>query len=60
MTKKIYESKEVWVAVVALINYGLSLLGFAIIEPTPELYAAIVGVVLAIRVLFTEARITFK
>ena len=60
MTKSIFKSKEVWVAVIGLLNYGLAGIGWPSIEPTPELLAAIIGALLAIRVLFTETKLSLK
>lgn len=47
-------------AVIGLLNYGLAGIGWPSIEPTPELLAAIIGALLAIRVLFTETKLSLK
>ena len=58
--KPLYKSKEVWIGVLAIVNVIFSYFGMPSVEPTPELLSAIIGVLVAIRVLYTETKLSLK
>lgn len=59
-TKPIYKSKEIWVVIIAVINYVFNSFGLPSIEPTPELLAAIIVALGALRMLVTETKLSLK
>lgn len=60
MSKPFYQSKEVWVGVIAILNTISHYLGGPSLEPTPELLSAIVGLLVAIRVFFTASKLSLR
>lgn len=59
-TKPFYKSKELWIALFGVYNLLGDALGLPHIEPTEEFIAAIIGAIAAVRVLFTETKLTLK
>lgn len=60
MSKPVYKSKEVWLALFGLYNIAASQIGIPHIEPTDAFIAAIIGAIGAIRILYTESKLTIK
>jgi hypothetical protein len=58
--KPFYKSKEVWIGVIAVLNLGLSAGGYPAIDPSPEFYSAIIGLMVAIRLFLTEAKLSIN
>lgn len=59
-SKPIYKSREVWIGAIAFLNYILSAFGLPSVEPTPELLTAMIGLMVAVRVFLTEAKISIS
>ena len=55
--KRWYESREIWVVVLYLVNFGLNQFGLSPFEPTAEFNAGVVVVLGVLRGWFTSARI---
>jgi hypothetical protein len=68
MTKKLgskdvkmwYDSKEIWVAVFGIGNYLLNYFGLPSFEPTPAFYTALITVLGALRLWFTESKLALR
>lgn len=60
MEKPFYKSKEVWVGVVAVLNLALNATGYPSIDPSPEFYTAIIGLLVAFRLFLTETKLSLK
>lgn len=60
-SKPFYKSKEVWIALFAIYNIAADATSvLPHIEPTPEFLSAIIVAIGAVRVLFTESKLTIK
>ena len=59
-TKPFYTSKEVWIGVIAILNIVFNLIGLPSIEPTPEFYGALIGLIVAVRVFVTQSKLSLK
>jgi len=49
-----YQSKEMWIVIVGIVNYILNQFGLPSFDPTPEFYGALLVIVGAIRLWFTK------
>ena len=59
-TKPAYLSKELWVLGIGLLNMVSNRFGYPSIEPTTELYGAVLVLVGVLRVFFTNSKLTWK
>ena len=59
-TKPFYKSKEVWLALFAIYNIAADNTGLPHIEPTEAFIAAIIAAIAAVRVLYTQTKLTLK
>ena len=55
MTKSIFTSKEIWLVALGILNYILNKLGLPSFDPTPEFYSALLLVLGALRIWWTNA-----
>lgn len=60
MTKSFWKSKELWVVALGALNYVLNYFSLPSLEPTPELYGALLVLVGALRLWFTKAKLTLN
>jgi hypothetical protein len=56
--KPFWESKELWVVALGLLNLLLDKFGYPSFDPTPEFYAAILTLLGILRAFFTKATLT--
>lgn len=60
-TKAFYKSKEFWVGIFAIYNVVANSVGFLPhIEPTAGFLAAVVGLMTALRLFFTESKLALR
>lgn len=56
-TKKWYQSKELVIGMLAVLNFGLSAAGLPAIDPSPELYTAILTIMTVLRGFVTDTKV---
>lgn len=59
-TKPFFSSKELYVVFFGILNLAFSKYGLPSIEPSPELYSALLIVMGVLRAFYTEAKLSFK
>ena len=60
MQKPFWESRELWVVFLGLVNFGLNRFGLPSFEPTPEFHAALLVVIGGLRAFFTKTAVKFR
>ena len=55
-----FKSKEVWVGIVYLLNMLFNALGWPSIEPTPEFYTTVISLIVALRLFWTETKLSLR